>query len=56
VGGLAEQHVAQHAAADPGDRAEDDGLCDPEAEVGCLAGPRDTEEREAHRVEGHDAA
>ena len=48
---LAQQHVAQHAAADAGDGAEDGGLHGPEAEVERFAGAGDAEEGEADRVE-----
>jgi hypothetical protein len=46
-----DQDVAHGAAADPGDRAEDDRLTGAEPEVESLARPRHREEAQARRVE-----
>jgi hypothetical protein len=51
-----DHHVAQGAATNSGDRAEDHGLYWSEAELECLAGTGDREEAEAGCVEDGDRA
>jgi hypothetical protein len=49
-GDLADEEVAEDAAADARDRAEDDGGCGGEAVVECGTRTSDAEERQSGRV------